>query len=392
MGKRKTKYYTRDLGVKVRWRRLRDGTEKPFLAWRDLRDRKWIYERLDLPARDKARPEQYREVTENAKRAAANRGVELHKVGRRSAAPLPSEAGKGDFLEYVAKLAAGKQSTASSWARLQMYLKHHTGGSVRFRAINNGWLRDFKALLVSRPEIPGRKRNQRPLSAGSAALLWQTLRCALRQAVNDGHLDSKILADAGTIRAPNTERSFLTGDETRKLAELEIPAMERKNTLEELRLAFLASCRTGLRWSDLLSLRWGEIQNDFIVKRQKKTKDSVRVAIGPTMRAILAVQRERLGENVEPHPEALVFKLPRLVTANNGIRLLARLAGITKHISWHAARHSFAVDLLESGADLYTTSKLLGHSSISVTEQYLHIVDKRKREAVERLPAISIGR
>lgn len=67
---------------------------------------------------------------------------------------------------------------------------------------------------------------------------------------------------------------------------------------------------------------------------------------------------------------------------NNQIRKWAESVGITKQISFHTTRHTFATMMLILGADIYTTSKLLGHSRISTTEIYAKIIDKKKDEAM----------
>ncbi|WP_420493249.1 tyrosine-type recombinase/integrase [Segatella copri] len=61
---------------------------------------------------------------------------------------------------------------------------------------------------------------------------------------------------------------------------------------------------------------------------------------------------------------------------------MGRIVGITKQISFHTARHTFVTMMLTLGADIYTTSKLLGHSRISTTEIYAKIIDKKKDEAM----------
>ncbi|WP_437182076.1 tyrosine-type recombinase/integrase [Segatella copri] len=61
---------------------------------------------------------------------------------------------------------------------------------------------------------------------------------------------------------------------------------------------------------------------------------------------------------------------------------MGRIVGITKQISFHTARHTFATMMLTLGADIYTTSKLLGHSRISTTEIYAKIIDKKKDKAM----------
>lgn len=67
------------------------------------------------------------------------------------------------------------------------------------------------------------------------------------------------------------------------------------------------------------------------------------------------------------------------------LKVWAKDAGVTKHISFHTSRHSFATMMLTLGADLYTTSKLLGHSNVKTTQIYAKIVDSKKVEAVNLL-------
>ena len=64
------------------------------------------------------------------------------------------------------------------------------------------------------------------------------------------------------------------------------------------------------------------------------------------------------------------------------VRDWAKSAGIKKYVTFHTARHSFATMMLTLGANIYTTSKLLGHSNIRTTEIYAKIIDKKKDEAM----------
>lgn len=63
----------------------------------------------------------------------------------------------------------------------------------------------------------------------------------------------------------------------------------------------------------------------------------------------------------------------------------AKEAGIQKHVTFHTARHTFATMELTMGADLYTTSKLLGHTEVRTTQIYAKIVNSKKEEAVSLL-------
>ena len=86
--------------------------------------------------------------------------------------------------------------------------------------------------------------------------------------------------------------------------------------------------------------------------------------------------------------ENFVFCLPSYFTINSQVKQWAKNAGLEKKITFHVARHTFATTLLTMGADLYTTSKLLGHQNIKTTQVYAEIVNKKKIETVNLLDKI----
>jgi len=82
----------------------------------------------------------------------------------------------------------------------------------------------------------------------------------------------------------------------------------------------------------------------------------------------------------------LVFaSLPTEPAMNRTLKAWAERAGIEKNLTLHTARHTYATTLLTKGADLYTVSKLLGHSEVATTQIYAKIVDKKKVDAVNLL-------
>ena len=80
--------------------------------------------------------------------------------------------------------------------------------------------------------------------------------------------------------------------------------------------------------------------------------------------------------------DGFVFNLPPSYTINYHIKKWAKAAHIDKDISFHVARHTFATTLITLGADLYTTSKLMGHKNLRTTQIYAEIVNKKRVEAV----------
>ena len=83
-----------------------------------------------------------------------------------------------------------------------------------------------------------------------------------------------------------------------------------------------------------------------------------------------------------------VFHLPYQTYINLVLKVWAANSGITKNVTFHTARHTFATMMLTLGADLYTTSKLLGHTQVQTTQIYAKIVDKKKDEAVNLVKGI----
>ena len=149
----------------------------------------------------------------------------------------------------------------------------------------------------------------------------------------------------------------------------------------QLKNAFLFSCFTGLRKSDIMQLRWSEIIKDngrlIIYKRIQKTQRWLSIPLSGKAIEWLPKRNRHANE------DGNIFKPMSNSSISDNIRKWALAAGIKhKRVSFHTARHTFATLELSLGADLYTVSKLLGHSSITTTQVYAKVVDKQKEQAV----------
>jgi len=150
---------------------------------------------------------------------------------------------------------------------------------------------------------------------------------------------------------------------------------------DETRRAALFSALTGLRFSDIEKLTWGEIsgtdESPRIEFRQKKTKGVVYMPISP--QALELCGRRENAKNV-------VF--PNITAGehvNETIAAWVKRAGITKKITFHCFRHTFATLQIAGGTDIYTVSKLLGHSSVTTTQIYAKVVDSKKTVAANAI-------
>lgn len=222
----------------------------------------------------------------------------------------------------------------------------------------------------------------KPLSSGTRDIYFKGLSTALNVAVKEGHIQQNPmhLIDRAEIIGKNTptERVYLTAEELRTL----INAHCRR---EDVRNAFLFSCMCGLRWSDINALKWGDIHTsgeDWRVEiRMIKTRELLYLPLSEEAKNFLP-------EKGEKDDTDYIFALPGLDCAENVIKDWTESAGIAKHVTFHCARHTFATLMLTQGADLYTTSKLLGHTDVKTTQIYAKIVDAKKAEAVNLLNGI----
>ena len=180
------------------------------------------------------------------------------------------------------------------------------------------------------------------------------------------------ISSADKIKMPESKREYMTVDEVKKLI-----ATPMKN--EAVKAAYLFSCFCGLRISDITALKWENVYQDGAQTRlevvMQKTKAPIYLPLSPEA---LRWMPKRGNKS----PQDNVFDLPTTSAVNMLIKPWAKAAGINKHFTFHTARHTFATMMLTLGADLYTTSKLLGHTDVRMTQVYAKIVNRKKDEAV----------
>jgi site-specific recombinase XerD len=261
--------------------------------------------------------------------------------------------------------------------KIHQVLKHlkafPSGNTIQIAQVNKKWIENFQDYLLANN-----------LSGNTAHMYSGAVRQALRKAVRDNIIMKSPGDEIENIKIQETDKIFLSIEEIQKLADT-----PPQNDLEkEIRQSFLFSCYTGLRVSDLVTITWGDIEHNppQIVKRQKKTKAKVFIPLSDMAWSIINDGTiHKYTDFIFP----LVSMLKRTTRFDRFQKWVIR-AGIEKHIGWHTARHTFAVLSLESGAEIYTVSKLLGHTSIKTTQIYAKATDKMKREAVNALPMIEI--
>lgn len=211
---------------------------------------------------------------------------------------------------------------------------------------------------------------------------FRCLNCALNAAVKEEIIPVNPITKISSedrIKIPESPREYLTIDEVKKM--VNTPC--RNNTVK---CAYLFSCLCGLRLSDVKALTWGDLNKDGEQWRvsvlMKKTQKNLYLPLSPE--ALKWLPERGTAEDNTP-----VFGLPSEARISLILKKWAQDAKINKRVTFHTARHTNATMLLTLGADVYTVSKLLGHTQIKTTQIYAKIVDKKKDDAVNLIPNLT---
>lgn len=311
--------------------------------------------------RSAAERERDRRVLQAAEGLRRRREDELSSLGREAGLAALSAAG-ADFAAWARGVTGTPRTTGSMLAKLGAY-----AGKVVMGDLSRGLLEGFRDWL----------RDGSGLSGGTAGLYFREMLKLAREAWRRGLLRSDVASGVEGIRHRQVKRGYLTLDEVRRMAAARCGSAVLKR-------AFLFSCLTGLRLSDVRGLRWRDVREAGGWTRleftQKKTGAVQYLDVSPNAVALMG---GRGGGD-----EAVFKHLAR----DPGVPLArwARRAGIGKHVTFHMARHTFAVMMLSVGVDIYTVSRLLGHASVRTTQVYADIVDEKRQDAARRVPDIGI--
>ena len=291
-----------------------------------------------------------------------------------------------DYLENIGKQSAeqGSRNYARTVLNTVRALKLFRGDYIAFRDVDKEFLSEFTDYLRQMPKASkyGVLKTGGRLSANSVVSYYGTLRTAINRAYKEGIITvnpTKEFDFASKVRQEPSRREYLTIDELKTLINTECRH-------EIVKRAFLFSCLCGLRVSDIRKLKWCDLQRSGgrvrIEITMQKTKEPLYLPISDEA-------LKWLPERGEANDSDYIFPLTHEGTVNDTLQHWAKVAGITKHISFHVARHTHATMMLTLGADLYTVSKLLGHKNIATTQIYAKIVDKKKEEAIGLIPNLT---
>jgi integrase len=285
--------------------------------------------------------------------------------------------GKKRFLDFFKEQAETKIDSVKNygnWTATLLHLERCISANTIFDEVDEEFVNRVRKYF----DKDARTKSNLPLALNSKYSYYNKFKASLRAAFNEGYLSINYASKTKSFEQAESQREYLTFQEVRKLSNTNCK-------YEVLKRAFLFSCLEGLRWSDINKMTWSEVRDEEkdvsrVNFRQQKTD-------GVEYLYISQQARDLLGERKDPNDRVFVG-LKYSAVYNNEIVRWCNRAGISKHITFHSARHTNAVLLLENGADLYTVSKRLGHREIRTTAIYAKIKDEKMKEASNLIPEI----
>lgn len=316
---------------------------------------------------DKQHNKQTRALAENIR---AKRQIEIQNEQYGQMADIRRNA---DFVIFFRQLANDrKASNHDNWMSALNYLEAFTGGNLKFTDLDEQFCARFRQHLLTAPS--SRTKNQ-PLSQNSVVSYFNKFKAALKQAYKSGYLLQDLNAKVEGVKPAETHRKYLSLEELQALAKTDCdnPTLKR---------AALFSALTGLRFSDIQKLKWEEVRHSeasgyYLQFHQQKTG-------GAETHFISAQAFELMGEK-QGASDPVFYALNYSAWENVKLKRWVMAAGISKDITFHSFRHSFATLQLSAGTDIFTVSKMLGHKDLKTTQIYAKVVDEKKRAAADKI-------
>ena len=319
----------------------------------------------------------------------------IHRINNRASFDLFEYANK--YIEQLYK--EGKHATYKKYKSVVKKLHFYVGKeTLPIKSISLDFIIRYENYLMN---CVGNNRNTTTVNLKTLAKL-----------VGDIYRNYNIDEGGNPFRKvkfkrEQTERTFLEIDEIRKIQNLRL---RLQSPLYDAREVFLFECYTGIRISDILTLKWKNVMDDKISIRMRKTEKPLVIPMNDYIKTVLNKRRfvvENNGGKITS--EKYVFNILKIdvdeVSAqdalnaissattiiNKKLKMIAAKVGIEKNISTHVGRHSYATALLTSDIPLPVIKEMLGHSDIKVTQIYAKVVDSKKDEVVNCLNKLYHG-
>ena len=364
--------------IKIRTKKLENGIESIYLDIYMNGERKKEYLKLYLiPETNKEAKRKNKESLLVANSIKTQKMMELQEGRYDFKAKKKQEVGLVEFMEETHReyLEKYRPRTARLYQNVLIHTKRFIGRKkILIKDVDKDFVKSFIAYLWKCKTKDGslfKEDTVRTYYRGFVRVMNRAIEEELIQ-VNP----CSLIKNSEAPKKSESKREYLTFEEVKSL--IDTPC-----AIKVVKQMFLFSCFTGLRVGDILRLKKSNLvevgkgmwQLEFV---QQKTDRVLTVPLSKNALEWLPT-------------ESKTDKLFGYSMTTNEYYVLAKWvkdAGITKHVTFHVARHTYATMLLYFGADVYTVSKLLGHTNVQTTQIYAKVVDESKRKAVNLIPEL----
>jgi integrase len=371
--KKEIKSVNRGSYIKIRLRKLNEGFSLYLdLFKRGIRERQWTKIKLSGKEVDWIEDKEKIKYVQHLRNE-----KEKQLYQKQNNFSLDNLSSNITILDYHKKITATKKpETIGKWKvsykRLKEFLIKYYSENIYIKEVENNRTisKEYADFLEKCNEI-------KKITANGYFKIYNGL---LNQAVKDG----LILINPAkhiNITYEETKKEFLSVEELKRLEKTECPRKQIRN-------AFLFACYTGFRLSDIKNMKFSDIENINNISKEKfssvgVTEKQLTIKMQKTKKyvsvPIISKAMDILEEQKEIQNGDQIFTLYHNSWLGDKLKIWFARAGIEKRITFHSARHTFVTLLISSGVDIYTVSKLCGHSSVQVTEKaYANLIDSKR--------------
>lgn len=277
---------------------------------------------------------------------------------------LKAKVGKVDFMDLFKEEADArfrKRGAKSNTYCCYLHFTRFTGGKCSIKDIDIEFIETFQAYLKTK------------VSQNCASIYYKRFKRQIERAVKKGMLTYNPAEEVANIQEIEPHRERLTAEEVKILIEAQCKNDVIKNM-------FLFSCFTGLRVSDLMAIKWKNIEGDQLVFHPVKTKVKEHIIY------LNDNAKRWMGEQGKPND--FIFHWPWKGNRYDLLREWVWTSGISRKVTWHTARHTFATLLLSMNGNIVAVKEALGHSRLDTTMIYAKMSNMNLINAVKSLDLI----